>query len=193
MAKKALDLTYKASGVDVDAASQAMVLAQRDIRSTYGKAIVIPAGFFTGGMLVPDWVRKMKRPILIANSDGIGTLTHEAMAGPKYMARMGYSVANHNFMDLVASGGCPVAFLNTMDWQKVDPLLQAAALKWMARSCREVGAAILGGETASLAILIQQGEMIMNGTAIGYVDQCNIINGHERIKVGDIIIGVSSN
>lgn len=184
------ELTYKASGVDVEAARKAVQLARKEIESTQVGALAIPHGFFTGAMYLPDWVRNMKQPILLGNHDGIGTLTYEAKTSRKYMERMGYSVANHNFMDLACSGGRPVMFLNTIDWHAVQPELQAAALKGMARSCREVGAVLLGGETASLPILIRDGESIINAAAVGFVDENEKIDGPALIQHGDIIIGL---
>lgn len=185
-------LTYQSSGVDVNAAHRAMDLAKGAIASTYQQSFALPSGFFTGGMFLPKSVRKMRNPILVANSDGIGTLTHEAINSRRYMELMGYSLANHNFMDLVASGAVPSGFLDTIDYQKIDPLMHAMAIKGMVRSCKEVGAVLLGGETASLPVLVQPGQVIMNGTAIGFVDEREVIDGTKRIRPGDVIIGLQS-
>lgn len=186
------ELTYSSAGVDVEAARKAMIMARRVLASTEGNKLAMTSGFFTGAMYLPADVKRMRRPILLANADGIGTLTHEAFNNQRFMERMGRSVVNHNMMDLAASGGVPAAFLDTLDWQKTNPELQVSLIKGMAQSCREVGAVILGGETASLPILVQVNEVVVNGAAIGFVDEKNLIDGTKRINPANVVIGIQS-
>lgn len=185
-------LTYQQSGVDTQAAARAVRAVSRYLEATRDNFTGLPKGFFTGGMGLPPWVLEMDAPILVMNSDGVGSITKEAVITYVAMERMGYALANHVFMDLVCSGARPLAFVDTMDWHTIHEQSQTAALRGMARSAQEVGAAVLGGETGQVGHLMKEGQCLMNAAAVGFVDEKHCINGQTMIRRGDAIVGIGA-
>jgi phosphoribosylformylglycinamidine cyclo-ligase len=61
----------------------------------------------------------------------------------------------------------------------------------MARSCRENGCALLGGETAEMPGFYADGEYDIAGFIVGIVDRHRVIDGR-TIVPGDVLIGLPS-
>lgn len=188
----ARELTYRGSGVDPEAAARAVRGALSYLEATSDGFTGLPKGFFTGGMRLPRWVLEMEAPILVMSSDGVGGITQEAVITYPAMERIGYALANHIFMDLVCSGARPLALVDTMDWHRIHEQSQTAALRGMARSVKEVGATVLGGETGQVEILMKEGQCLMNAAAVGFVDEKDCINGQAMIRYGDVVIGITA-
>ncbi|EQD48103.1 phosphoribosylformylglycinamidine cyclo-ligase, partial [mine drainage metagenome] len=73
----------------------------------------------------------------------------------------------------------------------LDPEEVAAAVLGVARACREIGAALLGGETAELPDLFAPGEFDLVGFGVGAVEEERKISSHAACE-GDILIGLGS-
>ena len=66
-----------------------------------------------------------------------------------------------------------------------------AIAEGLAQACREVGCALIGGETAELSDIYSGGDYDLVGFVIGVVEKDKIIMG-KNISVGDTIIGLPS-
>ena len=64
-------LTYKDSGVDIDAGNRAVELMQNDIKSTYRPEVLSSLGNF-GGLFALNTDR-YQNPVLVSGTDGVGT------------------------------------------------------------------------------------------------------------------------
>jgi phosphoribosylformylglycinamidine cyclo-ligase/phosphoribosylamine--glycine ligase/phosphoribosylformylglycinamidine cyclo-ligase len=67
----------------------------------------------------------------------------------------------------------------------------AAVVKGIAAACREVGCALLGGETAEMPGVYQPNEFDVAGTIIGVVERANILPRTD-LNEGDVLIGLRS-
>jgi phosphoribosylformylglycinamidine cyclo-ligase len=67
----------------------------------------------------------------------------------------------------------------------------AQIVKGIADGCVMAKCALIGGETAEMPDFYSDGEYDIAGFAVGVVDKSNVITG-EKIKEGDIIIGLAS-
>lgn len=180
---------YSKSGVDIAAGHRATQLMRDAVRSTYTPHVLSDTGAF-GGLFALDGLREMARPVLVASTDGVGTKTMVA-AKMNVWDSIGADLVNHCVNDILVQGAEPLFFLDYVASSKLDPEQIAAVVSGCARACREVGAALLGGETAEMPGVYQPGEIDLVGTVVGVVDHSRIIDG-TRIQAGDAVIALPS-
>src|SRR5580692_9552851 len=93
--------------------------------------------------------------------------------------------------DLVCQGAGPLFFLDYISTGSVDPDQMTALVAGVADGCRQVGAALLGGEMAEHPGVMEPGEFDLAGFAVGVVERDEIL-GSERVRSGDVLIGLPS-
>jgi phosphoribosylformylglycinamidine cyclo-ligase len=94
-----------------------------------------------------------------------------------------------NVNDLYAIGAEPIAFVDYLAVEKVNPERAAQIAIGLARGAEISNMTIVGGETASLPEIIRGFDLA--GTAIGIVDKDKVVTG-EKIRQGDVLVGVPS-
>ena len=94
-----------------------------------------------------------------------------------------------NVNDLYAIGAEPIAFVDYLAVEKVDPERAAQIAVGLAKGAQISNMTIVGGETASLPEIIRGFDLA--GTAIGIVDKDKVVTG-EKIQKGDVLVGVPS-
>jgi phosphoribosylformylglycinamidine cyclo-ligase len=177
---------YARAGVDIDAAARAKQLISRLARSTLRPEVLSGVGFF-GGMF--DF-KGYQQPVLVSSVDGVGTKLKIASALDKHDS-IGIDIVNHCVNDILTCGAEPLFFLDYIAMGKLVPERVAAIAQGLAQACREVGCALIGGETAEMPGLYGGEEYDLVGFIIGVVEKVNIING-KKIAAGDSIIGLAS-
>jgi len=143
-------------------------------------------GFF-GGLFE---FKGFKQPVLVSSVDGVGTKLKIACALGKHDT-IGIDIVNHCVNDILACGAEPLFFLDYIAMGKLVPQQVEAIAKGLAQACREVGCALIGGETAQMPGLYTKGDYDLVGFIIGVVEKDRIIMG-KTIVVGDTIIGLPS-
>lgn len=104
----------------------------------------------------------------------------------------GMDLAAHCIDDVLCSGAEPLFLLdyvaaNRIDEQEVVELVEGAA-----EVCRAGGCVLIGGETAELPGIYQEGELDFAGTCVGLVERGRVIDG-SGCRAGDLVIGLPSN
>lgn len=183
-------LTYADAGVDVKAGEQAVQLMKAAIRSTHGPEVLAGVGAFAGAFSAKA-LQKMRRPVLVASTDGVGTKTLLAAQAGRYDS-IGYDIVNHSINDLLVQGAQPLFFLDYIAMGKLNPIHVAEIVKGIAGACREAGCALLGGETAEMPDVYLPGAFDLAGTVVGAAEEDEIANG-STIETGDVILGFPSN
>ena len=181
--------TYADSGVDIAAGDQAVRLMQKAIRATQGPEVLAGMGAFAG-VFDAAGLQKMYQPTLAASTDGVGTKTLLASRAGRYRT-IGYDIVNHCVNDLLMQGGKPLFFMDYLAMGKLDPVHAAEIVQGVAEACREVGCALLGGETAEMPDVYQPGAFDLAGTIVGVIEQAAIVNG-STIRPDDVILGLPS-
>ena len=184
------ELSYAASGVDVEAGEEAIRLMKDSVRSTHGPEVLAGIGAFAG-VFSAKALRKMNRPALVSSTDGVGTKTLLAAQAQRYET-IGYDIVNHSINDLLMQGARPLFFMDYIAMGKLNPEHVAAIVKGVAEACREAGCALLGGETAEMPDVYLPGAFDLAGTVVGVAEEDEIING-TTITAGDEILGLPSN
>jgi phosphoribosylformylglycinamidine cyclo-ligase len=93
--------------------------------------------------------------------------------------------------DILCHGARPLFFLDYLASAHLDPAEVTKVVASIARACKAVGCALIGGETAEMPGMYQPGDMDMAGFCVGIQERKKLITG-ENIKEGDCIIGLAS-
>lgn len=180
---------YAAAGVDIAAGHKATELMKTAVHATFGPEVLSGVGSF-GGLFDISKLKQMDAPVLVASTDGVGTKTMVA-AHVERWDTIGQDLVNHCTNDILVQGAVPLFFLDYVASSKLNPVQIATIVSGMARACRALGCALLGGETAEMPGVYHPGEIDLVGTIVGVVDRARIIDG-ARIQAGDVIMGLPS-
>jgi len=186
MSSKAVRHTYAAAGVDIDAAGRAKGLIGEQAKTTHRPEVLGGIGFF-GGLFE---LKGYRQPVLVSSVDGVGTKLKIAAAMGKHDT-IGIDLVNHCVNDILTCGAEPLFFLDYIGMGKLVPEQVAAIAVGLAKACREVGCALIGGETAEMPGLYSGDDYDLVGFIIGGVEKEKIINGR-NIQAGDAVIGLPS-
>ncbi len=177
-------MRYRDAGVDVSRADAIKDEVVREIRSTWGDAVQPLVGGFAGVMRFP------RAPgLLAATMDGVGTKLHLAKAAGR-LDDAAADLVYHGANDLLVHGARPLAFLDYLAQARLDPADVLAVVRGLARACREVGAALLGGETAEMPDTYLPGVIDVAGCMLGTVSPGVLLDG-SRVTAGDVVLGVA--
>lgn len=181
-------ITYKDAGVDIAAGEETVDRIKPLVRSTFNSKVLTDIGLF-GGFYDADF-SEYKRPILVASTDGVGTKLKMAFATGKHNT-IGQCLVNHCTDDILACGAKPLFFLDYFAVGKLDPGVAEQVISGFAIACKENGAALIGGETAEMPSMYNEGEYDVSGTIVGIVEKDKIVDG-KKIAKGDVMIGIPS-
>jgi phosphoribosylformylglycinamidine cyclo-ligase len=104
---------------------------------------------------------------------------------------IGTDLVNHCVNDILTCGASPLFFLDYIAMGKLLPKRVESIVGGIARACKNVGCALIGGETAEMPGIYQGDDYDLVGFIIGVVEKENIITGHS-ISAGDSILGLPS-
>ena len=181
---------YATSGVDIAAAEHAKRMMHSVVRATQGNDVLAGMGAFAGVFSLKR-LQKMRQPALVASTDGVGTKTLLA-AQAKRFDTIGYDLVNHSVNDLLTQGAQPLFFMDYLAMGKLEPQQAATIVRGVANACKQVGCALLGGETAEMPDVYLPGAFDLAGTIVGVVEQDEVISG-TTIRAGDVLLGLPSN
>jgi phosphoribosylformylglycinamidine cyclo-ligase len=180
---------YARAGVDVDLGNTVKRGIHAIVRSTHGPEVLGKIGGF-GGLFRPDF-KGMKDPVLVSSVDGVGTKLKIAFATHKHDT-VGQDLVNHCIDDIAVLGAKPLFFLDYLASASLDPAVFKSILSGFAKACKAGGCALVGGETAQMPGMYQEGEYDLAGTIVGVVDRPKMLDG-SKVRPGDVIIGLASN
>lgn len=180
-------LTYRDAGVDIDAGNLSVKLIKDSVKATYRPEVLGDLGGF-GGLFAMS--TKYKEPVLVSGTDGVGTKLRLAFILDKHDT-IGQDAVAMCVNDILVQGAEPLFFLDYLAVGKLEPEQVADVVKGVANACKESGCALIGGETAEMAGFYAEGEYDIAGFAVGAVEKSKIITS-EKVKVGDVILGLPS-
>ncbi len=167
-------------------AAKAKELIAKHARSTLRPEVLSGIGFF-GGLFE---FKGYNEPVLVSSVDGVGTKLKIACALARHDT-IGIDIVNHCVNDILTCGAEPLFFLDYIAMGKLVPEQVEAIVQGLASACREVGCALIGGETAEMPGLYTGEDYDLVGFIIGVVEKEKIIMG-KTIAAGDTIIGLPS-
>lgn len=181
-------LSYKAAGVDIDAASQSVEMIKPWVDRTRRPEVLSGIGSF-GGFFALD-KSKYQEPVLVSGTDGVGTKLKIAQMMGVHDS-VGIDLVAMCVNDILAQGAEPLFFLDYIALGKLEPTLVEALVKGVSQGCLESGCALIGGETAEMPGFYAEDEYDLAGFAVGVVERSRLINGSGLVD-GDLLIGLPS-
>ncbi len=180
--------SYAKAGVDITAGYKAVELMKAHIAKTMTSGVVSDIGGF-GGLFELD-LEGIKKPVLVAGTDGVGTKLKLAFLLDKHDT-IGIDCVAMCVNDIICCGAKPQFFLDYIACGKNYPEKIAQIVKGVADGCVESGAALIGGETAEMPGFYPENEYDLAGFSVGVVDKEKILD-NKTIKEGDVIIALPS-
>lgn len=182
-------ITYKKAGVDIDRADEFVKKIKPLLEKTMRPEVLGQQVGGFSGLFMPR-LSKLKKPVLVSSTDGVGTKLLLAELQDKYDT-VGIDLVAMCVNDVVITGAEPLFFLDYIACGKLEPDKLQALMKGITRGCRESGCALIGGETAELPGMYQKGKLDLAGFCVGVVSEEKIIDGRS-CRSGDQILGLAS-
>ncbi len=184
--KKTSTHSYSAAGVSIDEADRAVAGIKRLARSTFTPGVLTEIGSFGACFELP----KIRNGVLVSSVDGVGTKLKVAFLTNRHDT-VGEDLVNHCVNDIAVQGAVPLFFMDYFSVGKLDATVAVEVVKGMARGCKKNGCALIGGETAEMPGLYQQGEYDLAGTIVGIADKTRLLTG-QSVEEGDVLLGLPS-
>jgi phosphoribosylformylglycinamidine cyclo-ligase len=181
-------LSYKAAGVDIALKERLVPLFRKLARPTSGPQVLSGVGGFGALFAMPG--AGLRKPVLVAGTDGVGTKLKIAMMARRHDT-VGIDCVAMCVNDILCANARPLFFLDYIGIGKLSQKLALELVKGIARGCRQAGASLVGGETAQLPGLYPPGEYDLVGFAVGVVEQARIPQPRS-LRAGDVLLGLKS-
>ena len=179
--------TYKKSGVNIGAADKFIKFISKISSSKRGNKKFNNIGGFGSISNIPS---DIKRPKIVACTDGVGTKVEIANMIKKYDT-IGIDLVAMSVNDLIVQGAKPILFLDYISINKIDLKKLKLILKGIVKGCELANCELVGGETAEMPGTYEKGKFDIAGFAVGIVDKKKILNNN-KIKKNDLILAIPS-
>ncbi len=178
--------TYLASGVHLDEMEGFKERVKAFSAMTHGPEVIDSAGGFAGLFRLSGY----RDPVLVASTDGVGTkLKIAALLG--HFESVGQDLVSLNVNDILTKGAKPLFFLDYVSFSDLDEQRMETLMRGIVWGCREVGCALIGGETAQMPGLYSGGDFDLAGFVVGVAENQSLLRP-DSIGEGDCILGFPS-
>ncbi|MDP2204878.1 MAG: phosphoribosylformylglycinamidine cyclo-ligase [Alphaproteobacteria bacterium] len=176
--------SYRDAGVDVERGDAFVERIKAKVASTYTDRVMAGVGGFAA-------LYKMDGgKILAAGTDGVGTKVKIAQQLGIHDT-IGIDLVAMCVNDVICTGAAPLFFLDYLATGKLDVETGEKIVGGIADGCLQSGCALIGGETAEMPGMYQNGEYDLAGFCVGEVMERDLIDG-SNIAEGDTLIALPS-
>lgn len=177
-------IDYKEAGVDVHKADAFVERIKNLVPTTFNENVLDGIGGFAS-------VYKLNEEKYIAAcTDGVGTKLKLGQKLNKHHG-IGIDLVAMCVNDLLCVGAKPLFFLDYMAFGKLDTRVSEELIAGMVDGCKQSGMALVGGETAEMPGVYQDGEYDLAGFSVGDLDPKDMFS-EKNMTEGDIMIGIAS-
>ena len=180
-------LTYKKSGVDINAADKFVKFISNISTRKKGKKKLNNIGGFGSISNIP---RNLKNPKIVACTDGVGTKIEIANLLSKFDT-IGIDLVAMSVNDLIVQGAKPLFFLDYISINKINLSKLKSIINGILKGCKISECSLVGGETAEMPGTYSKDKFDIAGFAVRIVEQKKILNG-KKIKKDDLILAIPS-
>ncbi|XP_055376588.1 trifunctional purine biosynthetic protein adenosine-3 [Condylostylus longicornis] len=182
-----LSLSYKDSGVDIEAGDDLVQRIKPLARGTCRQGVVGGIGGF-GGLFSMNEL-PYKNPVLCEITGGVESKIKLALDFEMYEG-IGYDLVAVCVNKVLESGAEPIAFLDYIACGKLQVSVAAQIIKGISEGCRDANCALLGGETAEMPTVYAVGKYDMAGYCVGVLEENFEIPKYKNLETGDMIIAL---
>ena len=180
-------LTYKRSGVDINAADKFVKFISNISTRKKGKKKLNNIGGFGSISNIP---RNLKNPKIVACTDGVGTKIENANLLNKFDT-IGIDLVAMSVNDLIVQGAKPLFFLDYISINKINLSKLKSIIRGILKGCKISECSLVGGETAEMPGTYAKNKFDIAGFAVGIVEEKKILNG-KKIRRNDLILAIPS-
>lgn len=180
-------MRYRDAGVDINAASRAKSQIKELVSRTFNPRVLGGFGAFGGFFSLKGLPSDA---VLVSSMDGVGTKLKIAFAANRHEG-VARDLVFHSANDIAVHGARPLFFMDYLATGKIRPKVVTDIVRGLSDACREIGCALIGGETAQMPGFYAANEYDLAGCIVGWVRQREILDG-SRIRPGDVILGLPS-
>ena len=180
-------LTYRDAGVDIDAGESLIDAIKPVAKSTRRPGCMDDLGGFGAMFQIPAGY---KEPILVSGTDGVGTKLRLAIDTGIHDT-VGIDLVAMCANDILVQGAEPLFFLDYFATGRLDIDTATSVVRGIGEGCRQAGAALIGGETAEMPGMYEEGDYDLAGFCVGVVEKADIID-MSAVAEGDVLLAIAS-
>ncbi len=181
-------LSYRDAGVDIEAGNALVDRIKPHAKKTVRPGVMAGLGGFGSMFELP--LDRYKKPVLVSGTDGVGTKLRLAIESSIHNT-IGIDLVAMCANDIIVLGAEPLFFLDYYATSKLDIDVAESVVSGIAEGCLQAGAALVGGETAEMPSMYEDGDYDLAGFCVGIVEKDNAIDG-SKVAAGDVLIGLAS-
>lgn len=129
-------------------------------------------------------------PVLMMSTDGVGTKLEIARRVGRWEG-VGHDLVAMCVDDLASAGAKPLGFVDYLAVGSLQSERDRIIVESVASACLQAGCPLLGGETAEHPGVMDIDAVDLAGAVTGVVEAAEVL-GPERVREGDVVIGLSS-
>lgn len=181
-------LSYKNSGVDIDAANSTKKNIAKVLRAQ-NKNVLNKVGAFA--TLYDGTFPEYKHPVLVFKTEEPGTKQKLAIENNSIETLCG-DLVGHLINDAIVMGAKPLSVQDCIVCGKMEKDVILKIVSSLAKACKENRCLLTGGETSEQPGVVPEGTYILTANITGVVEKDLIIDG-SKIKEGDVVLALASN
>ncbi len=185
--------SYKKSGVNISLANKLVkhisFLSKKGVKKTNDNSKKDVIGGF--GSLFDISKIKIKDPVLVSCTDGVGTKIELANKF-KIFDTIGIDLVAMCVNDLIVQGAKPLFFLDYIAVGKLNLNKTKKILRGIFKGCKISNCKLVGGETAEMPGVYSKNKFDLAGFSVGIVSKRKILD-KSNVKNGDIVLAIPSN
>ena len=185
--------SYKKSGVNISLANKLVdYISEKSKKSDQKKVNNLKKDTIGGFASLFDISKlKIKDPVLVSCTDGVGTKIELANRYKKFDT-IGIDLVAMCVNDLIVKGAEPLFFLDYIAVGKLDYTKTKKILKGIFEGCKISECKLVGGETAEMPGVYSKNKFDLAGFSVGIVSKRKILD-KSKVNEGDIVLAIPSN
>jgi len=133
---------------------------------------------------------KIKNPVIVSSTDGVGTKIEIANQLKKYNT-IGIDLVAMCVNDLIVQGAKPIFFLDYIAVNKLNLNKVKKILDGIVSGCKLAECALIGGETAEMPGTYEKNKFDLAGFSVGLVEKKDLLKKN-KVKLNDVILAIPS-
>ncbi len=190
---KKIENSYKKSGVNIPLANKLVSYITKLSKKNVKKKNGLPKKDVIGGFgsLFDISNLKIKNPVIVSCTDGVGTKIELANKYKKFDT-IGVDLVAMCVNDLIVQGAKPLFFLDYIAVGKLNFDKTKKILRGIFKGCEISGCKLIGGETAEMPGVYSKDKFDLAGFSVGIVSKNKILDKKNVKKENDVLAIPSS-